>query len=96
MDFAAPRINLASLHLLVLSSQLIVLAVSREEGLNAGWTLYPPLSDVRFSSSGAMNVAIIALHVMGASSEGGAVTFLVTALLTRLAGMYSILYCLLT
>lgn len=36
MDFAAPRLNLASLYLLVLSSQLVVLAVAREEGLNSG------------------------------------------------------------
>lgn len=96
MDFASPRLNLASLYLLVLSSQLVVLSVAREEGLNAGWTIYPPLSDARFSSSSSMNVAILALHIMGASSEGGAATFIVTALVTRLGGVYSILSCLLT
>ena len=82
--------------MLLFSTVMIVLAIAREEGLSAGWTLYPPLSDVRFSSSAAMNVAILAMHVMGASSEGGAATFLVTALAARLGGLHSVLFCLLT
>lgn len=36
MDFSTPRVNMASYHLLMLSSILVVLSIAREEGIAAG------------------------------------------------------------
>lgn len=35
-DFASPRLNMAGLHALMLSVMLVILSISREEGLVAG------------------------------------------------------------
>jgi heme/copper-type cytochrome/quinol oxidase subunit 1 len=72
----------------------MVLAISREDGVAAGWTVYPPLSDATYSSSSAISVAIIALHVLGVSSEGGSVTFIASLLVSRSTGIVSVLSCL--
>lgn len=41
-----------------------------------------------------MSVAIIALHVLGVSSEGGSITFIASLLVSRSTGIVSILSCL--
>lgn len=93
-DFVLPRINLGSLYALVTASLLIVLAISREDGISAGWTLYCPLSDGTFSSSSSISLAILSLHVLGLSSEGGSITFIASLLVSRSTGIASILSCL--
>lgn len=35
-DFASPRLNMAGLHALMVSVMLVILSISREEGLVAG------------------------------------------------------------
>lgn len=96
LDFAVPRINLASFFSLLGASCLLILALSREEGVSAGWTLYAPLSDASFHSSSSITLAILALHILGLSSEGGSITFLVSVFCSRMSGTSSISYCLLT
>jgi heme/copper-type cytochrome/quinol oxidase subunit 1 len=93
-DFVLPRINLGSLYALVTASLLIVLAISREDGISAGWTLYCPLSDATYSSSSSISLAILSLHVLGLSSEGGSITFIASLLVSRSTGIASILSCL--
>ena len=61
--------------LYVLSVQLLVVAMAFETGVSAGWTLYFPLTGIDFSSSHAVSLAILSLHLLGASSEADATTF---------------------
>lgn len=61
-----------------------------ETGLSAGWTLYFPLTGADFSSSNAVSLAILSLHLLGASSEAGAITFLATLQLSRNSGVPSL------
>jgi hypothetical protein len=41
-----------------------------------------------------VSVAILALHVLGLSSEGGSMTFIASLLIARSTGIVSILSCL--
>lgn len=59
----------------VLAIQLFFVAMSYENGISAGWTLYYPLTGSDFSSSDAISLSILSLHLLGASSEAGAITF---------------------
>lgn len=70
--------------------QLFVSALAFEAGVSAGWTLYFPLTGVDFSSSDALSIAILSLHLLGLSSEAGAVTFLATLVLARMSGLSSV------
>ena len=72
---ATPRLNNLAFWLSVLSVQLLVVAMAFETGVSAGWTLYFPLTGIDFSSSHAVSLAILSLHLLGASSEAGAITF---------------------
>lgn len=71
------------------------MALAHEAGVAAGWTLYFPLTSSSFSAGSAVSLAILALHFLGASSEAGAVTFLVTAQVARVSGAYCGLFSLL-
>lgn len=95
-DFALPRINILSLWFLIMALEVLLCAISREEGIGAGWTLYPPLSDSSYHSSSAMSLLVFAVHVLGLSSEGGSATFLVSLLVARSAGSHISSWCLLT
>jgi len=96
LDFIVPRLNLLSFYFLFTSCLLVLLSISREEGVAAGWTLYVPLSDGSFHSSSAMSLMIIAIHVLGLSSEGGSITFLCSLFGVRSSGLLTFLYCLVT
>ena len=67
VDFATPRLNNLAFWLSVLSVQLLVVAMAFETGVSAGWTLYFPLTGIDFSSSHAVSLAILSLHLLGAS-----------------------------
>lgn len=62
---------------------LVVAAWQFETGVSAGWTLYFPLTGADFSSSHAVSLAILSLHLLGVSSEAGTITFLATLQLSR-------------
>lgn len=74
----------------MLAVQLLVVAMAFETGISAGWTLYFPLTGADFSSSNAVSLAILSLHLLGASSEAGAITFLATLQLSRNGGIPSL------
>ncbi|KYW97262.1 cytochrome c oxidase subunit I [Ehrlichia ruminantium] len=86
-DMAFPRLNNVSFWLLVSSLILLCTSVFIGEGAGTGWTLYPPLSYINSHPSAAVDVAIFAVHVAGASSVIGAINFIVTIFNMRAPGM---------
>lgn len=90
LDFATPRLNNFAFWLSVLAVQTLVVGMSCDAGLSAGWTLYFPLTGIDFSSSHAVSIAIIALHILGLSSEAGSITFMVSLQIIRSSGITSL------
>nr|YP_010316101.1 cytochrome c oxidase subunit I [Hydroides elegans]UNA71669.1 cytochrome c oxidase subunit 1 [Hydroides elegans] len=82
-DMALPRINAFSFWLLVPSVIFLLGGGKIEGGLQTGWTLYPPLSSVKFSSSPSVDFGIFSLHMAGLSSILGSINFLTTLLNMR-------------
>ena len=86
-DMAFPRLNNISFWLLVPAFLLLGGSLFVGEGAGAGWTVYPPLSSIQFHPSMAMDMALFALHLAGASSVLGAANFITTILNMRAPGM---------
>src|SRR5437868_5333867 len=95
-DMAFPRMNNVSFWLLIPSFLLLVgsTLVGAGEGVNGagagvGWTIYPPLSSAQPSGhpGPAIDMAIFALHLAGASSIMSAINFITTIFNMRAPGM---------
>ncbi len=92
-DMAFPRMNNISFWLLIPSFALLlaspfVAGVSETQtGVGGGWTLYAPLSGKVSQPGPAVDLAIFALHLAGASSILGAANFITTILNMRTPGM---------
>src|SRR5215813_10869084 len=90
-DMAFPRMNNISFWLLVPSFLLLIGSAFVGEGAGTGWTLYPPLSsnvDTATAHPGpAVDMAIFAIHLAGASSIMGAINFITTIFNMRAPGM---------
>lgn len=86
-DMAFPRMNNISFWLLVPAFMLLGSSLFIGEGAGAGWTIYPPLSSNQYHPSMAMDMALFALHLAGASSIMGAANFITTILNMRAPGM---------
>lgn len=96
-DMAFPRMNNISFWLLPPSFILLLLSAmvgptgfeglagSLNTGVGAGWTVYPPLSSGQVGPS--MDLAILSLHLAGASSILGATNFITTIFNMRAPGM---------
>ena len=89
-DMAFPRMNNISFWLLVPSFLLLLASPFVEgpagsDGVGGGWTLYAPLSAT--TPGPAVDLAIFALHLAGASSILGAANFITTILNMRTPGM---------
>jgi len=96
-DMAFPRMNNISFWLLPPSFTLLLLssvtgptgmegmAGSTSSGVGGGWTVYPPLSTSMQGPS--MDLAILSLHLAGASSILGAANFITTIFNMRAPGM---------
>ena len=67
-DMAFPRLNNISFWLLPPSLILLLASSLVEQGVGAGWTLYPPLSGIQSHSGGSVDLAIFSLHLAGISS----------------------------
>ena len=81
-DMAFPRMNNISFWLLPAAFALLIMSLFVEgppggPGVGGGWTIYPPLS-TSGQPGPAMDLAILALHIAGASSILGAITMLLT------------------
>jgi cytochrome c oxidase subunit 1 len=90
-DMAFPRMNNISFWLLPFSFTLLILSMFVEGdsgglGVGGGWTLYAPLSTTG-SPGPAMDFAIFAIHIAGASSIMGAINFITTIFNMRAPGM---------
>jgi cytochrome c oxidase subunit 1 len=84
-DMAFARMNNFSFWLLPPAALLLVTSFWVPGGATAaGWTLYAPLST---QMGPGMDMAIFAIHIMGASSIMGAINIVVTVLNMRAPGM---------
>ena len=85
-DMAFPRMNNISFWLLVPAFTLLLLSLF-VGGAGTGWTLYPPLSGTLGHANASVDLAIVAMHLAGASSIMGAINFIVTIFNMRAPGM---------
>src|SRR4029450_10504557 len=84
-DMAFARMNNWSFWLLPVGATLLVASFFVPGGATAaGWTLYAPLST---QMGPGMDLAIFALHIMGASSIMGSINIITTILNMRAPGM---------
>ena len=86
-DMAFPRLNNISFWVLPPSLILLLGSAFVEQGVGAGWTLYPPLSSVQAHSGGSVDAAIFSLHLAGISSILGSMNFITTILNMRAPGI---------
>jgi len=87
-DMAFPRLNALSFWLLIPAFFFLLLSLFIEGGVGTGWTLYPPLSNIRAHSSGRVDLAIFSLHLAGISSILGAINFITTIINMRRGGLH--------
>ena len=85
-DVAFPRVNNISFWLLIPSSLLLVGSAFVGEGAGTGWTVYAPLSTSGHSGP-AVDMAILSLHLAGASSILSSINFITTIFNMRAPGM---------
>ncbi|HTO50437.1 MAG TPA: cytochrome c oxidase subunit I [Burkholderiales bacterium] len=84
-DMAFARMNNWSFWLLPFAASLLVISFFVPGGaVGAGWTLYAPLT---VQMGPGMDLAIFALHIMGASSIMGSINIITTILNMRAPGM---------
>jgi cytochrome c oxidase subunit 1 len=70
-ELVFPRLNCLGLILLPVSYILLVAAFLLDEGAGTGWTLYPPLSLVGTHSGLSVDLFIVGLGLLAASSLFG-------------------------
>jgi len=58
-----------------------------ETGVGTGWTVYPPLSSNISHAGSSVDLAILSLHLAGASSIIGAINFITTIINMRVSGI---------
>jgi cytochrome c oxidase subunit I len=85
-DMAFPRVNALSFWLLLLGGLAFYASIFFEPP-QAGWTMYPPLSDDAFSPGGGVDAWIFLIHLTGLSSIVGAINFIATIHNMRAPGM---------
>jgi cytochrome c oxidase subunit I len=87
-DMAYPRINALSLWLIPLAAVILFSSFFVSGGsAAAGWTEYPPVSTKTFSPGHGTDLWILGVQILGISSVGGAINFLVTTMTMRAPGM---------
>src|SRR5215207_2180754 len=85
-DMAFPRLNALSFWLLLFGGVAFYTSIFFSPP-QAGWTMYPPLSDDSFSAGGGVDAWIFMIHLTGISSLVGAVNFVATIHNMRAPGM---------
>jgi cytochrome c oxidase subunit I len=85
-DVAFPRLNALSYWLFLFGGVVLMLSFFADGGAGqAGWTLYPPLSEQQ--PGNGIDLQILSIHILTASTVAGAVNFLVTIHNMRTRGM---------
>src|SRR5215216_1340645 len=85
-DMAFPRLNALSFWLLLFGGIAFYTSIFFSPP-NAGWTMYPPLSDDAFLPGGGIDAWIFLVHLTGLSSLLGAINFTATIHNMRAKGM---------
>jgi len=85
-DMAFPRLNALSYWLLLFGGIAFYCSFFWEPP-QAGWTMYPPLSDDAFLPSGGVDAWIFMIHLTGLSSIVGGINFIATIHNMRAPGM---------
>jgi len=84
-DMALPRLNNWSFWILPFAFSILIISFFVPGGApSAGWTLYAPLT---IQGGMSVDMAIVAIHMMGISSIMGAINVIVTVLNMRAPGM---------
>src|SRR3990172_965357 len=87
-DMAYPRINAFALWLIPLAGVVMFSSFFVTGGsASAGWTEYPPLTGKTFLPDHGTDLWILGVQILGISSVGGAINFLVTTMTRRAPGM---------
>lgn len=86
-DIAFPRLNAMGFWMLVAGGIILYSSIFLGGLPDSGWTGYAPLTTSVYSPSRGMDLWIIGLQVIGASSLMGAVNFIVTIVNLRAPGM---------
>src|SRR5688572_20200958 len=87
-DMAYPRINALSLWLIPLAAVIMFSSFFVEGGsASSGWTEYPPMTGKTFSPGAGTDLWILGVQILGISSVGGAINFIVTVMTMRAPGM---------
>jgi cytochrome c oxidase subunit I len=85
-DVAFPRLNALSYWLFFLGGAVLMLSFFADGGANQnGWTCYPPLCTQQ--AGNGVDLWILSLHILTASSLAGAINFIVTIHNLRTRGM---------
>lgn len=87
-DMAFPRLNNLSFWLLPWSFYLLLVSTFMD-GAGTGWTLYPPLSSLKGHAGPSVDLAILSMHIAGASSIMGSINMIVTIMNMRPRGLTS-------
>jgi cytochrome c oxidase subunit 1 len=87
-DMAYPRINALSLWLIPLAAFFMFSSFFVDGGsASAGWTSYPPVTLKTFFPGHGQDLWILGVQILGISSVGGGINFLVTTATMRAPGM---------
>ena len=86
-DVAFPRLNAISFWLFAFAALLFNISFVVGGSPTAGWTAYPPLSELTFNPGVGQNYYLIALQISGIGTIATGVNFIVTILRMRAPGM---------
>jgi cytochrome aa3-600 menaquinol oxidase subunit 1 len=86
-DVAFPYLNAISFWLFFFGALLLNISFVIGGSPDAGWTSYPPLSELGFSNGPGENYYLMALQISGIGSIATGINFLVTILKMRAPGM---------
>ncbi len=86
-DVAFPFLNSVGLWLTVMSAGLVMLSLGVGDFSHAGWTGYPPLSELKYSPGPGVDYWIWAIQLSGLGTLLTGINFVVTILRMRAPGM---------
>ena len=86
-DVAFPRLNAMSFWLFACGAALFNMSFLVGGSPNAGWTSYPPLTELAFNPGVGQNYYLLAIQIAGIGSIATGVNFLITILKMRAPGM---------
>jgi len=89
-DMAFARLNNLSYNLLPPSLVCLTCATLVGCGAGTGWVFYPPLSRLLGHADASVDLAIVSLHLAGASSILGGMNFIATTCNMRVCAMASL------